>query len=401
MTQYSYVAYNLEGGIVKGRLEAPDEGEVEAQLVEQGYKPLKIKRPPNIDINKFLSSFDVVKPKEVLNFARQSSTMLASGANLVRVLEMGQGDTTSKPMNKVLANIESRVNEGESLTKAMRDHPKVFDEVFVSLVEVGEHTGKLGPALEELADIMERASAAKAKAAKAMMMPIFLIGSSIMMLGFMAFVAFPPLIDTFEDMDVDIPWMTSALIGGIDWFVDNVGQVFMVTLVLFVVYKVLGKIPTTSFWLDQGKLRLPIMGGIMMAGELGRFCRVLATLLGNGVDLPSSLRLGKSVAKNKALKAAWEAADKSLIDGHRMSAAMSHHAILPSMLVELMAIGEESNTLPKVSRELAAAYEKEFETKIEGLLAVLEPVSTFMVGGLVLFMALSVMKPVLSAANNV
>ena len=399
--QYSYVAYTLDQGIVKGKVEAGDESEARAELEEQGIKPLRLKAPTQFSFDKVLSSMDKVKPKELLPMCRQMGTMLASGATLIRTLQIAQGEGCSKPLRKILADIEVNVGQGESLTKAMRNHPKVFDDVFVSLVEVGEHTGKLGPALSELADIMAAQAEAKAKAVKAMMMPMFLIGSSMLMLAFMAFVAFPPLIATFEDMNVEVPIYTALLIGGVNGATANIGPVFLVLVVTVIVYKVLGRFPTTAYWLDQGKARLPIMGGIMLAGELARFTRIMATLLNNGVDVPSSLRLAMTASKNSAVKKAWTDSEESLVSGHRMGEALSRHSILPAVFVELMTIGEESNTLTQVSTELADAYEKQFEDKIGNLLAVLEPVSTFSVGGLVLFMAMSTLKPILGAAQQV
>ncbi len=339
-----------------------------------------------------------VKPKEVDAFARQAATMLASGSNLLRVLEMSQTEGASKAMVRVLQRVHDRVSQGESFTIALREYPKVFDEVFVSLVEVGEHTGKLGPALQQLADIMSQAAEAKAKAVKAMMMPIFLIGTSLMMLGFMVFVAFPPLIDTFNSMGVEVPLMTRVLIGGVSGAKDNIVNLMIGIFAVVFAYKIAGRLELTKYWLHYGKIRTPVLGGVLLAGDLGRFCRVMSTLLAAGIDLPSSLRLGMSASKNEAVKRAWDDANESLIQGHRMDAALKRHSILPQMFVELMSIGEESNTLPGVMNELADSYQKQYEDKIGGILAILEPVSTFSVGGLVLFMALSTLKPILGAA---
>ena len=237
---------------------------------------------------------------------------------------------------------------------------------------------------------------------KALMMPMFLIGSSFLMLGFMVFVAFPPLIDTFNSMEnVEIPLVTRILIATVEGVVANIAYIGGGLVVLVVVYKVLRRFPTMKYWLDVAKIRLPLLGPLMLASELGRFTRIMTTLLGNGVDVPSALRLAMSSAKNVAVLQAWTEADESLIQGHRMAKALLNHSILPQMFIELMAMGEDTNTLPKTTGELADAYEKGFEEKSDKMLAIAEPVSTFAVGGLVLFMALSVMKPILSAAGQV
>ena len=398
--QFQYVAYTLAEGVVKGRLDAETEAEARSELSGRGYKTLQIKRPPRINVGKFFESQPKVKPGELLAFARSSSTMLASGATLLRILEMLESEA-SKGMKKVLGRIRERVSQGDSLTLSMREFPNVFDAVFLSVIEVGEYTGKLAPALLQLADIMEAQQKAKAEAMKAMMMPLFLIGSSGMMLGFMVFVAFPPLINTFNSMDVEIPLVTRIMIGLVEGLVNGIVYVGGTVVTLVVVYKVLQRFPATRFMLHSAKAKAPIIGGIVMSSELGRFARIMATLLANGVDIPSALRLAKSSVKNEAMMRAWDAAEDSLINGHRMSKALLEHKILPQMFVELMAIGEDTNTLPRTMSEIADAYQKEFEDKIGKMLAIMEPVSTFAVGGLVLFMALSVMKPILSAAGEV
>ncbi len=399
--RFNYVAYTLDEGVLKGRLEARDEDEARTQITERGYKPLTVKRSFEMPgIEKLVPSLFQVKVGELVSFARQMSTMLAGGANLLHALEMLQAETGNRTMRNVLASIHGRVSEGDSFTGALREHPTVFDEVFMSLVEVGEYTGRLGPALEQLARIMAQAHEAKQRAMKALMMPMFLVGVSVLMLGFMAFVAFPPLINTFEKMNVDVPQITSLLIGAVNGMVDNFLQLLVGGVAVFVVYKLLQRFRPTKYGIDLVKARAPLLGPLTLASELGRFSRIMATLLGAGVDLPTSLRLGLSSTKNEVLRRAWTSATESLVTGHRMAEALRQHSIVPRMLVELVAIGEESNTLPRTMTEVADAYEKQFEDRIAAILAVVEPASQIAVGGVVLIMMLSIMKPILSAADS-
>ncbi len=235
---------------------------------------------------------------------------------------------------------------------------------------------------------------------KAMMMPMFLILMSGAMLGFMVFGAFPPLLATFEKMEVDLHPLAALLINGTNGLKDNFFTILIGAGIFIGVYKFLQRFPRASYVLDLTKARAPLFGPLVLTSELGSFSRIMAALLGAGVDLPTALRLARSSAKNQAIKLAWNDADQSLIDGHRMSAALLRHPILPEMFVELLAIGEESNTLPRTMAELADAYEKQFEDRIEKMIAVAEPLSTLAVGGLVLVMMLSVMLPILEAAGK-
>ncbi len=398
--QYQYVAYTLQEGLVKGKVDAPNEAIAREELEQQGYKPISIKPPPKFDISKYMPELEQVKASELPGFAKTCATMLSSGANLLRVLEMLQSEGSSRAMKKVLARIYEKVSAGDSFTSALREHPKIFDEVFISLVEVGEYTGGLAGALQQLASIMERAAEAKAKVMKAMMMPMFLIGSSAAMLGFMVFVAFPPLLETFESMDVALHPLAAALIGGTMALKDNAVYIVAVVVVVIAVNKFLQRFPTAKYWIHYSKVKLPLLGPLVVASDLGKFSRVMGALLNAGVDLPSALRLAKGTSKNAAIRAAWEAADESMINGHRMSEALLRHKILPEMFVELLAIGEDSNTLPKTMSEIADAYEKQFEERVEKMIAITEPLSTLAVGALVLMMMLSVMLPILEAAGK-
>ena len=400
--QYRYVAYTLDAGIVKGRLEAEDEQEARASLLDTGVKPLRISRaiqPPNF--GKIFPSLYAVKEAELIAFGRQAATMLASGSNILRALELLEAEAKSRGMRKVMGAIKERVAAGDELSGALREHPLIFDEVFISLVEVGEYTGRLGQALEQLADIMAQQAEAKQRAIKTMMMPVFLIGSSFLMLGFMSFVALPPLLDTFRDMGVEIPLLTRIMTGATAFVVDNFIKLAIGTVTTIIVYKLLRRVPSAKFAIDVVKTRLPLMGNLTIASELGKFTRILATLLDNGVEFPSALALGMNSSKNEALRRAWEDADEALMMGHPVVEALQRHSVLPRMFIELVSVGEETNTLSRTMDELATAYQKQYEDRIEAILAVAEPVSTFAVGGVVLFMAMSVMKPILAASSAV
>ena len=212
--QFQYVAYTLESGVIKGRLDAEDEQEARAALEERGYKTLRVSPPPRIRLDKLPITLETIKQEEILGFARQIATMLSSGANLLQALETLSAEGTSRPMRKILSSIHERVSAGDSFVSALRQHPDTFDDVFISLVEVGEYTGKLAGALRELADMMQQMHDAKKKAKKAMIMPAFLVLMSIGMLTFMTTAVLPPLVATFQDMDIEVPWYTVMLV---DW----------------------------------------------------------------------------------------------------------------------------------------------------------------------------------------
>ena len=195
--------------------------------------------------------------------------------------------------------------------------------------------------------------------------------------------------------------MTSLMVGVSSFFVNNFIQLAIGVVVFIVIYKLVRKIPSARLAIDTGKARVPLLGPLILSAELGRFARVLATLLGNGVGFPSALALGMNSTKNEAILMAWKDADEALVTGQPLVKALERHPVIPRLFIELIQVGEEANTLPRTMDELANAYQKQFETRIEAILAVAEPASTFSVGGVIFFMAMSVMKPILAASESV
>ena len=369
--QFQYVAYTLESGVIKGRLDAEDEQEARAALEERGYKTLRVSPPPRIRLDK-----------------------------LPITLETLSAEGTSRPMRKILSSIHERVSAGDSFVSALRQHPDTFDDIFISLVEVGEYTGKLAGALRELADMMQQMHDAKKKAKKAMIMPAFLVLMSIGMLTFMTTAVLPPLVATFQDMDIEVPWYTVMLVNWKNVILRNIVPIGGTILAVLVIYKGLQRNPGMKYRIHLGKAKIPVMGGVILAAELGTFSRVMTSLIRSGVDLPTSLRLGISSTNNEAVRQAWIDAEESLMSGHRMAAALVKHPILPQMFVELMAIGEDSNTLSSTMSELADSYQRQFQERVEAMVGLVEPVATLAVGGVVLLLMLSVMQPILGAMNQ-
>jgi type II secretory pathway component PulF len=277
----------------------------------------------------------------------------------------------------------------------------VFTTRYVSVVGAGEHTGRLAPALDQLASIMEKEQEARDKAKRTMMMPMFTIGASVVMLVLMLTVLMPPLLGTFERMGNDIPLITRiamGLIGGITHNMPTIGGVVVAIIVFFILTK---RIASLQYASHQLQIRAPLLGPLIMAGDLSQFSRTVSMLLESGIPLATALPLGISGIKNQVIKQALIAGEESLLSGHGLSDALRDSPILPKMWVELVLIGEESNTLAITTRELADAYQKELENRLGSLLTMLEPLSTLLVGGVVLFIALSMFLPIYSGLGGV
>ena len=400
--EFKYEAYNIKDGVVTGRLEAGSEAEARSAVVRNGLKPLRVSqawRPPPVE--EILPSLFKVGTKELVGFSRQLSTMLASGGGLIRTLEMLSEESNNRVMRRTIEAIRHDLDEGSSLSEAIAQHPKVFNALYVSVIEVGEFTGRLGPSLEQMSDILEREAEAKAKAIQTMMYPMAIIGLSVLTLGVLMTVALPPLLNTFDKLGAELPLMTRIAIGGATMLQENFLKIIVALVGLMLAFVMGGKFSRVKYWMDAIKTKLPIMGSLMIASQIARISRTSAMLLEAEVGLAPALQLARSGIGNALIRKAFDDAEDSLMSGHGISEALARHPVLPSMFIQLMTIGEASNSLARTMSDAADAYQKQFDQRLNTLLGMLEPASTLVVGGIVGFIAMSMFVPIYSGISAI
>ncbi|MCI0840802.1 MAG: type II secretion system F family protein [Chloroflexi bacterium] len=400
--QYKYLAYNLDEGIIKGWVEARNAAEVRDELVEHGYKPLDVStgwHPPTVE--DLMPSLFKVGTGELVRFSRQLATMVTSGASLILTLEMLHSDSNSRGMKRTLTAIRKTLDEGGSLSEALAAHPKVFSSLYVSVVQVGEMTGRLGLALEQLSDILEAENEAKQKAIRTMMYPLAIISLSMVTLFVLMTVALPPLLAVFENMGAEIPAMTRFIVSAMAAFKEHFVALIVSAVVFFIGFKILRRIPSFRRAMAMAMARSPILGSFIVSGEISRLSRTLSLLLEAGVTLAEALKLAIGGIKNQILRDVFLEAEESLLTGHGLSDPLKNHSILPTMFVELVTLGEQSNSLQSTMSDVADAYQKQLERQLDSLLGMLEPASTVVVGGIVGFIAFSMFVPIYSGLNAI
>ena len=400
--RFRYVAYSLEGGLVKGRLESPDAYSARDEIGRLGLTPLDVApAKKGVGQDGLFQGLQQVGVGELIRFARQLSTMLGSGGSLPRTLEMLRSETRSGLMRRTLDSVRKTLDEGGGLSTALSQHPRVFGPMFVSVVEVGEYTGRLGPALEQLADSMEKEHDAKQRAIRTMMYPMAIVLLSMLTMGVLVTVAIPPMLKVFEGMDTDIPLMTRMTVSVAEFAGDRHRELILGLAGLIASLMVLRKLPKGRALLDTVQTHTPIIGPLVVSGELARYSRTLAMLLEAGVPLSTAHHMGLNGCGNMALKQAFADAENSLLAGHGLAPALKRHPILPPVFVELVTMGEESNSLLRTMRDSAQAYQRQLEQRLNGLVAALEPASTVVVGGMVGIIAFSMFVPIYSGLNNI
>ena len=248
---------------------------------------------------------------------------------------------------------------------------------------------------------MEKEHDAKQRAVRTMMYPMAIVLLSLLTMGVLVTVAIPPMLKVFDQMDTDIPLMTRMTVGATGLVLDNYRVLIIGLAGLIASLMVLRRLPQGRALLDTMQTHTPVIGPLVVSGELARYSRTLAMLLEAGVPLSTAHHMGLNGCGNMALKKAFTDAETSLLAGHGLAPALKRHAILPPVFVELVAMGEESNSILKTMRDSAQAYQRQLEERLNGLVAVLEPASTVVVGAMVGAIAFSMFVPIYSGLNNI
>ena len=386
--QYHYVAYNLDEGIVKGRVEARNTEEAEAEVSRLGYNSLQITKSLRMpSAEKMFPSIYKVGNGELINFCRHMATMVSNGANLQQSLVMLQSETRNRAMRKTLISIAKAVDEGSTLSAAMSEHPTVFNEMFVNLVQVGELTGDITPALNQLGDSMAQSAEAKGRIMKALMLPaINLLLAGVMLIITMT-VIMPKILSNFDD--VDVPLMMRLANGGIEAIKANWIALGIGIIVIAISISLLLRIHKVKYRFDYYKTKIPVVGHLLVFNEMARFSSAVAMLMNSGITLADALNLGVRGTGNVAIKTAFADAEDNLISGESFADTLKRHPVLPHMWVELVVVGEQTNSLGKTLTGLAKSYSDMVESKVTNLVAVLDPITTVAVGAVVMFIALS------------
>jgi type IV pilus assembly protein PilC len=392
--QFPFVWEGMDkkGKRVKGKMLAASEAAVRADLRKQGVAAKKIRKQVQL-----FQSGGKIKPEDIALFSRQLATMLEAGIPMVQAFEI-VGNGHDKPaMQKLILAIKSDVESGTSLHESLGKHPLYFDKLYVSLVEAGEHAGALETLLDKIATYQEKTEALKKKIKKAMFYPAAVLVVAVVVTIILLIFVIPQFEDLFKGFGADLPAFTQMVIN-MSRFVQDKGWMLAVVFggagYAFFWFKKRSR-PMQEF-LDRALLKAPIVGPIMIKAAIARFARTLATMFAAGVPLVEALTsvsgaTGNIVFENATLKIRDEVST-----GNRLQRAMENTGLFPNMVVQMIAVGEESGSLDQMSGKVADFYEADVDAAVDGMSSLLEPaimaILGVLVGGMVIAMYLPIFK---------
>lgn len=404
MATFYYKAKNKEGDFREGELEVTEEREVFEKLRNDGYFPILVKEKENNKKNEKKNPFFLgVSLKEKTLFCRHLGVMMSSGLSISRALTVLAEQEKNFGFKKAIMDICNQVKKGTSLADSIAIYPKIFDQVFVSMVRVGEVGGSLEEILKILSDQLEKDYKLISKIRGAMIYPAIIIVVMVV-IGFlmMAFVV-PKITAIFDDFDADLPFLTQVILTLSNFISQNIilssSLIIGVSFFIFSFYKTtVGK----SFF-HKMFLVLPVLGPIIRKVNSARFARILSSLLNSGVSLIESLKITADTLGNfhfkKMLNRASEEVQKGLNLSEVLSASKNNY--FPYMVLQMLEVGEETGKTSDVLKKLAEFYEEEVEQTTKNLSSIIEPVLMVIIGVAVGIFAIAIIQPIYSIMEKV
>lgn len=345
------------------------------------------------------SIFGGVKKADVANFTRQLSTLLKSGIALAESLTVLVDQTDNVRFKSPLGEVRTMVNEGSSLADAMAKHPKIFDELYISMVRAGEVAGNLDEVLTRLADFLDSSQKLKSKVQGAMMYPLIMAIIGTVILGILMVAVIPEITSMFEAQDKTLPLNTRMLIG-----VSDLIRGHLLLILILVAASIWGFFA----WIRSagGKvtwhrfvLRIPLVGDIARKVNVARFSRTLSTMLSSGVPMLRALDTAKMILGNVVLRKAVDDAKQAVTEGESLAVTLRKSGQFPSMMTHMIAVGERAGQLEQMLERVAHTYENEIELRLARLTSLLEPLMIVAMGGAVAFVVFSILQPIMSLGS--
>jgi general secretion pathway protein F len=401
MPVFDYTALDAKGKNLSGIIDADSAAAARQKIRSAGNFPVKVKEikdsagekgaPKTVSIPKL---FTRIRPAEITIMTRQMATLIGAGFPLVSALEALMNQVTSPAMKKVVAQIKGDIVEGSSFADALAKFPAVFSPVYVNMVRAGETSGTLEIVLVRLADITEKQQELQNRVVTAMIYPILILCIGALILTFLFIYVIPNITSIFDDMKQALPLPTKILITTSDIFKSYWWLMAGLIIAGLAGLHRLRKTPKGRSWIDNTLLRLPMVGSLTRKMAVARFSRTLGSLLDNGVSMLPAMAIVQNIVGNVHIAEAVERANSEVGKGQGLGKALDTDQLFPPIAIQMIQVGEQSGELEEMLNKVADVFEKEVETTVMRLTALLEPVMVLVMAGVVLFIVLSICLPI-------
>jgi len=394
---FKYTARGPKNKAVKGEILAENKTSAQSALRKQGLRNIKLSlvKPPGF-LTKFLSR-KKIKSIDITVFTRQMATMQTAGIPLVQALKVVIDSSTKPTVIQLISRVKDEVESGGSFSECLRYHPQEFDELFCNLVEAGESSGNLDIMLQRIATYREKSESLKRKLKKAMYYPVAVLFVAFIVTTILLVKVVPTFKQMFEGFGAKLPAYTQFVLNISDAVQHNgLKCLGFIGISFWACRKLYATNPKFKNFIQRSSLKVPIFGVILQKAAVARFARTLATTFSAGVPLPESLTLVAKSSGNIVYYNAIMHIRDGVSVGQRINASMAESKVFPAMVVQMVAIGEETGSLDAMLVKVATIYEEEVDLAVDSMSTLLEPLIMLflgvVVGGLVIAMYLPIFK---------
>lgn len=400
MATFSYTARDRQGQSVSGSIEAGSEAAVADMLLQRSQTPIKIKLQEEKQASAAIVwPWQRVNMTELIIFARQMYSLMKAGIPIIRAIVGLAESTSSTALNTVLLDLADQLEKGRTLSAAMAQHPKIFSRLVVSIVHVGENTGRLDESFLQLSGYFEQEMETKKQIKQATRYPTFVLIAISIAMVIMNIMVIPQFASMFAKFNTELPWATKVLLASSNLFV-NYWQ-WMAGAVVGLLWALRLYLQTDkgryqwSYW----KLKMPLMGTILVRASLGRFSRSFAMMLRAGVPLTSALTLVAEAVDNDYMAEKIRDMRKNIERGESLLRVSVQSELFTPLVLQMLAVGEETGQVDEMLTEVASFYEREVAYDLKGLTAKIEPILISVVSAMVLILALGIFTPMWDMLN--
>ncbi|MGH3443448.1 MAG: type II secretion system F family protein [Nitriliruptorales bacterium] len=402
---FSYQVRDKGGKLVSGELEADNATAVATKLRSMGYTPVNIAEVKTTGLSMEIKipglSSKKVKLKDLAVFSRQFSTMINSGLALLRALTILEEQTENPSFAEVIGEIRAEVEAGGALSAALAKHDKVFPRLYIAMVRAGETAGMLDQVLLRIAEAIEAEVKLRSKIKSAMTYPVLVLIMAILLTAAMLIFIVPTFVGMFESLGGTLPLPTRLMLAGSNFLTSITGVLFFVAGPI-AFWQILKRVKATEqgrMMLDSLKLKLPVFGPLFSKIAMSRFARNLSVLLRAGVPILQALEITAETVNSGPVASATKDVQESVREGESIAGPLTKHDVFPPMVVQMIAVGEETGAVDTMLEKISDFYDSEVEATTEALTSLMEPLMIAVIGGIVGSMVISLYMPMFQVFN--
>ncbi len=401
MPVYDYTALDANGKTVNGIIDADGAMAARQKIRATGQFPVSLKEIKEVTGDKtrrlgfsLFQRLGRIRTSEITLMTRQLATLIGAGFPLVSALDSIIIQISSAGLKKVVAGIKDAIVEGSSFAGALEKYPSVFSPIYINMVRSGETSGTLEIVLQRLADITEKQEALKSRMITALIYPVLILLISLTILFFLLYFVTPKILTMFEGLDQELPLPTQILLALSHSFKSYWWVLLILIIALSAGFRMLRNKPEGRRWMDKTILKLPMAGMLVRKLAIARFARTLESLLANGVSMLPSLEIVKNIVGNTIIAEVIDQTTVNVGKGQPLGKSLDLGQAFPPMATQMIQVGEQSGELEQMLTKVADVFEKEVETTVMRMTALLEPVMVLIMAAVVLFIVLSICLPI-------